>query len=231
MPEFLNRLNENAGALSLLFSAVVMVSTAVYAWLTARLVDETRRLRQAQTEPRIEVSFRSSEHWINFLDISIKNIGLGPAYDLSFKLSAQTSSGATTELIQSLEKHAAFKRGMAFLAPDREFVSFWTSLVEGSPDKTDCRFVVHCTYKDTLGKKYTNECILNLSELEGSSTIGELPLHAIAKSLAALSKDIHSTLGGLHRRLQVDTHSQSDRDSDEERLSEHLTKKRGSSEP
>lgn len=54
MQQFLDWLNENGGALSVLFAAVVMIATVVYARLTAKLVDETRFLRKAQTEPRID---------------------------------------------------------------------------------------------------------------------------------------------------------------------------------
>lgn len=45
-------LNENRGAFAVAFSAVVAITTVVYAILTWRLVSETRKMRVAQTEPR-----------------------------------------------------------------------------------------------------------------------------------------------------------------------------------
>jgi len=77
-------LNANAGALNLLFALVVAVATAVYAWLTAKLVSETRRLREVQTEPHIEVFYRPRDEWISLLDVVARNIGNGPAYDVRF---------------------------------------------------------------------------------------------------------------------------------------------------
>ena len=55
MAEYLKYLNDNAGALNALFSGVVALATVVYAVLTAKLVRETRNLREVQTEPRVEV--------------------------------------------------------------------------------------------------------------------------------------------------------------------------------
>jgi primosomal protein N'' len=57
-------LNANTGALNLLFAGVVAAATVVYAWLTAKLVAETRRLRQVQTEPHIEVFYRPRDECI-----------------------------------------------------------------------------------------------------------------------------------------------------------------------
>ncbi len=74
MLEFLNK---NAGALTVIFTAVVTLSTVVYAILTAALVKETRRMRQAQTEPKIEITLRPSDEWINLIRLHLKNIGLG----------------------------------------------------------------------------------------------------------------------------------------------------------
>jgi hypothetical protein len=54
-------LNKNSGALSVLFSAAVTVATVVYAILTWKLVRETMLLREAQTEPRIEITAQPFE--------------------------------------------------------------------------------------------------------------------------------------------------------------------------
>jgi len=75
-------LNQNSGALTVLFTAVVTISTVVYAILTAVLVRETKKMREVQTEPRIEITLRPLESAINIVRLHIKNIGLGPAENL-----------------------------------------------------------------------------------------------------------------------------------------------------
>jgi hypothetical protein len=230
MQRFLDFLNANSGALSLLFSAVVMVATVVYAWLTARLVSETRQLRKAQTEPRVEVFFRLSEHWINFLDICVKNIGAGPAYDLQFRLTAESKSVGTDQLYARLEKLGCFKRGLAYLGPGQEFVSFWDSLVEGDSSRMQARFSVKCEYRDALRNHYSNSAPLDLSELEGTSTIGERPLHAIAKHIDNLQKAIHSLATGS-TRLKVDAYSTEDRARERQELKERIEQHRKPNAP
>ncbi len=54
-------LNSNAGALTVIFTAVVTISTVAYAILTRNLVLETKKMREVQTEPRIEISIQPLE--------------------------------------------------------------------------------------------------------------------------------------------------------------------------
>jgi ABC-type Na+ efflux pump permease subunit len=54
-------LNQNAGGIMVIFTGVVTLSTFLYAILTALLVAETSRMRQAQTEPRGEVIIKPRE--------------------------------------------------------------------------------------------------------------------------------------------------------------------------
>jgi heme/copper-type cytochrome/quinol oxidase subunit 2 len=54
-------LNKNAGALSVVFSFVVMIATVVYALLTWFLVRENKTLRKAETEPNISVYLEPEE--------------------------------------------------------------------------------------------------------------------------------------------------------------------------
>lgn len=59
MDDLLKFLNDNSGALSVIFTGVVTLATAVYAALTWQLVSETRRMRKVQTEPKLEITLRS----------------------------------------------------------------------------------------------------------------------------------------------------------------------------
>jgi hypothetical protein len=79
-------LNQNSGVFTIIFSAVVAIATMVYAILTWRLVSETRKMREVQTEPKISITIQPREAWINFIDMVIQNIGLGTAYNIKFKV-------------------------------------------------------------------------------------------------------------------------------------------------
>src|SRR5947208_9205421 len=70
---------------SFVLSAVVASATTVYALLTWRLVAETKRLREAYSEPHVGVSVLPSEYAsTGFADLVIRNDGLGAAIDLRF---------------------------------------------------------------------------------------------------------------------------------------------------
>lgn len=43
-------LNDNSGAFTVIFAFIVAIATVIYVILTWRLISETRRLREAQTE-------------------------------------------------------------------------------------------------------------------------------------------------------------------------------------
>ena len=84
--QVLDLLNKNAGALNVLFAMVAAVSMAFYVILICSLVKETKKLREAQTEPKISIILQISRVGIHCIDLVIKNIGLGPAYNVKFEV-------------------------------------------------------------------------------------------------------------------------------------------------
>ena len=71
MSSILNWASSNAAALNLVFSAVVMAATVVYARLTASLVRETIRMRTAQTDPEVAAYLEHDEHSIGVIHLVI----------------------------------------------------------------------------------------------------------------------------------------------------------------
>lgn len=210
--DWLDQINKNSGALSAIFSGVVTVATVIYAWLTAKLVNETRRMREAQTEPSLQVVYRNRDEWINLLDVAVRNIGLGAAYDITFEIRAELKEGDKNDLVDSLGKLGCFSKGLVYLGPNQEFTSFWTNLMDGHASKLDSRVFIHCRYRSATGARYESQCVLDLSEIKGISRIGEPPLLKIAKQLESIGKDLnHLTTGFKH--LRIDTYSQADREA------------------
>lgn len=211
MSELVTFLNANSGVINLVFAGVVAASTAVYAWLTARLVSETRRLREAETEPRIEVFYRPRDEWISLIDIVVKNIGSGPAYDLSFRWTANTDSKGGASLTERLAAIKGLNTGMAFLGPGQEFCSFWTSMTEHFDEKLETQITISSRYRSPSGRVNEQQHIVDLSELKGVERIGEPPLLKIAKNFEKLQSDLHRVATGF-QKLQVDVFTQNDRE-------------------
>ena len=63
-------LNQNNGAITVIFTAVVAIATVVYAILTWKLVSETRMMREVQTEPKISAIIQPKDYWLNFIEDS-----------------------------------------------------------------------------------------------------------------------------------------------------------------
>jgi hypothetical protein len=210
---WIDEINKNAGFIGLVFSLVVTIATVVTAWLNARLVSETRRMREAQTEPHIEVTYKIRDEWINLLDVVVRNIGLGPAYDISFELRAESSNEDKSDLVDSLEKMNCFSKGLVYLGPDQEFSSFWTNLTEGHASKLGTRVLVTCRYRNATSVRYEVPCVLDLSALKGISRIGEPPLLKISKQIESIAKSIDHLASGF-KRLKVDAYLQADRDAE-----------------
>src|SRR5437867_6851773 len=175
---------------TLIFSAIVTLSTVVYAVLTALLVRETRRMRQVQTEPRIDITHKVREEWIGHVEVVVANIGLGPAYDVRFRAEAVTDDAETRELIRELMEINFVRSGLHYLSPGQRASSFLTNLSE-NPRWLRSAFRVTATYASAEGKRYKDEYLIDLSEFVGLRRVGEPPLHKMAKAIEALQVDVH----------------------------------------
>ena len=188
-------LNQNSGAFAVVFSAIVAIATIVYAILTWELVSETKKMRESQTEPKVSVTIQPREEWINFIDMVIQNIGLGPAYNIKFEVSPDfeyTKGGFLSNL-------GFIKNGLGYLSPNQKLQFFLTSLSENFEVKTKKPFKIKVTYQNSLGKKYEDVYIIDFSQLIGLSQLGEPPLYKIAKNIDDIRKDIHNLSTGFNR--------------------------------
>lgn len=124
-------LNQNSGAFAVIFSAIVAFSTVIYAILTWKLVSETRKMRKVQTEPKVSVIIQPREEWINFIDMIIQNIGLGPAYNIKFEVNPDFEYAKG----KFLSELGFMKNGLKYLAPNQKLQFFLTSMTENSEEK------------------------------------------------------------------------------------------------
>lgn len=193
--DILNFLNQNSGAFNVIFSFIVSISTVVYAILTWRLVSETRKMRVAQTEPKIFITIQPREEWINFIDMIIQNIGLGPAYDIKFKVEPDFKITKS----RSLSELGFIKNGLKYLAPNQKIQFFLTNMAENFEEKIKSRFEIKVTYKNSVGKKYEDTYLIDFSSLEGLHQLGKPPIYRIAKSVENIQKDIHRIYWDFHK--------------------------------
>ena len=218
-------LTENSGALSILFSAAVTVATVVYAILTWKLVTETRLLREAQTEPRIEISAQPFETAFNLLRLQVRNTGLGPAQRLRFRIKVIEGGEPAQRMLVELTNPNFFAKGLEYFGPGQERFSAFTNMAVDFNAKVAAVFEVTMRYEGATGKRYEASTIIDMAEWKGAQQLGTPSLYKIANSIDKLQRDIgHLTLG--FRRLKVDAYTQDDRDQENDELRQRLADER-----
>ena len=87
--------SEGASLVTAISTLVLMLTTIVYARLTAVLTRENKLLRKAATEPQV-VAYLSPDQR-NILQFILANVGQGPALDVSYRI---TDGGEDSKLIR-----------------------------------------------------------------------------------------------------------------------------------
>ncbi|MBI2101854.1 hypothetical protein HYT53_04565 [Candidatus Woesearchaeota archaeon] len=209
-------LNKNSGTLMLIFTSVVALSSLTYSILTWRLVDETRQMRESQRVPNISIIIQPREEWINFIDMVIRNIGTGPAYDIKFEI----SKNLELKKGHLLSDKNFIKNGIKYLAPNQKLQFFLTSLAENPQEKFKSSFDIKVDYKDKDDNDYKEKFTIDFSELIGLQQLGDPPLHTIAKGIDSIKHDISLLTSGIHR-IKAIVYTKKDIDDENKALMKH----------
>jgi hypothetical protein len=210
MTELLEFLNKNSGALTVLFTAVVTVATAVYAALTWVLVKETRMMREVQTEPKLQVTVSSFDFAIHIVRLHVRNVGLGPALNVTFKPKVLAGGQSAEKLLAEFTDVNFFSVGLKHFGPGQERVSGYTQLTEDHDGKMASVLAIDVTYSSATGKSYSDSLVVDISELKGSYQLGKPHIYAISQSLEKMQKDIHHLTTGFHR-IKANIYTSEDR--------------------
>jgi hypothetical protein len=128
-------LNSNSGALTVVFTAVVTISTVAYAILTWSLVSETKRMCEVQTEPRIEITLKTLDYAINIARLNIHNIGLGPAQNVNFNAHIISGGEAAEKLLEEFNRTNFLRIGLKYFGPGQELHSGYTQMTKNTDAK------------------------------------------------------------------------------------------------
>jgi hypothetical protein len=219
--EIIEFLNKNSGALSVIFSAVVTFATLAYSILTAKLVSETIKMRQIQTEPKIEITIKNFDFAINIVRLQVRNIGLGPALNIKFKPEVQSGGDAAQSLLQEFTQTNFFKIGLNYFGPGQEIHSSYTQISENYQAKVESVLLFNLEYESTTGVKYHDKAIIDMSELIGISQLGIPNLYSIAKSLEKIKEDFSHVTSGF-RKINTNIFTSEDREKEQREQEEYF---------
>lgn len=197
------------------------LATVVYALLTWKLVSETRKMREVQTEPKVSAIIQPEEQWLNFIDLIIQNIGLGPAYNIKFEVNPDFE-----DRHMKLSEIGFIKNGLKYLAPNQKIQFFLTSLVERYEEKVKKPFEIKITYQNFIGKTYNDIYWIDFSQQSGTCQLGKPPLYKIAENIEEIQKDINRISNGSNK-ISVIAYTKKEIEEEEKQMWEQFEQKMG----
>lgn len=181
---------------TLVFTFVTVIFTGILTLLNKRLADETKRMREKDTEPNIEVYIVPHEMSSNFLNMVIKNSGGGPARDISWKLEYDEEN-IEKKRIQIL-KMSLF-RILHYIPSNEQFKFFFGSAIEllKAPEMKPITVSVKYKNDDRKNEQY-KKFTIDIEPLKGMAQIGgEPPLYKIADDIHELKEILRRTISGF----------------------------------
>ena len=205
MMNVLQWLNDYSGVVNALLTFVLIVVTAIYVYLTGRLVRENAALRESATRPVLSITTSLHEAHIHVVNLVIENVGGGGAHHIRLR----TSSPFTVGGRERLNDIGFFRKGISYLGPHQRQELFLANTI-GSFDELKQRpLQIEAEYSDELGKTYRKTFVIDFGELEGISHLGTPPLFTVAESIKKLQEDFARLLNGM-RKLPVLAYSPED---------------------
>jgi hypothetical protein len=158
---------ENKDIITLIFTGIVTICTAIYSYLTYKLVKETRLSREFHLEAHIIAYLVNGDSSPDIVSLMIRNIGNGTARNLQFKIIRDINFDACTKLSQI----GIFKKTVDFFPPDFERKYLLLSLQEQFSEKIDDYIEFELTYDDAISKGKKKIFKLEFNDLEGTGKI------------------------------------------------------------
>jgi len=178
--------------IGVILTAVGAISAAVNSYFARQLHAETKRLREAQTEAKILVTFFPSEFSTAFFLLKIENIGNSTAFDV--KMKCNKDFNITKE--RRLSEIGIFNTPFS-LAPN-QYYRFFILYTIGRDGLFSTEFSITVTYCDATypHKTISNVFDFNMKVYEKMDLMRPKGVHDLVTSLENISKDTRSVING-----------------------------------
>lgn len=224
MIEFFTKYSD---VITIFFTIAVGISTIVYAILTAFLVKETKKMRKIQTDPHIFINLEQSEFSISFIDLVVKNIGLGPAYEVKFKVIKDFEMKRKG----NISNIGFIKNGLQYFAPQQITKQFIASFIDDDTNLEEREFEIEVEYKNSIGDSFNEKFLLSFAQFKSITQLGSgSPLYKISKELEKIATFIRHLTTDFHR-LNINVYDSEDRKVEEEELAKEYEEFKKSQKP
>ncbi len=174
--------NNNQGALSAVQGILSLILTFVLAIATIVYVVETRRIRQADTEPALSVYTVPHDAYIMILELVVTNYGRGAARNVAFTIEADNDE-LQARGVRGLD---VLKR-LSYLPPSETLRFFFGEAGKLLAQPKMKLIIIKAAFETEGGEKRTAEFVLDAQQYDGATRIGEPPEYESAKALKKIA--------------------------------------------
>lgn len=197
---------------------IVAVAAALVAWrqwkASREQIADSRRAALEASRPYVVVSAAESRASQHLFDLSIRNMGKRPALGVSVRLDPPPRRARETHDEFIIANIKMLNEPIGMLAPGQEMRTFWDNHIERR-DRDDLPAVhkVTLSYKDTSGRTYAEESVIDLDAMRGGLFTRLNTVHTIGASLDELVKVLKNASvlaqdGSLDVTSAVETYDQ-----------------------
>jgi hypothetical protein len=149
--QFIEWLNKNSGAMTIIFSGLVALATLIYAILTGMMWFEMRYTNKRLERPNVNAIFETSSSYAPLTKLIIKNIGCVPVYELAISIDPLDFPGLRP--YKFLKDISLFHRSIPVLCESQEISTLLFSFLEIKETPfVDSILTFKLSYKTPKGK-------------------------------------------------------------------------------
>jgi len=169
---------------------IVAFAATMTSILTFFMIRESKRMRKHYSSPELSIYLKNAEASPSLLFLFIENLGMGTAYDVSFKLEKDFKHYKYEGF--KLSNKAMFKKRLEYFYPQQKFEFLIDSLEDLTPSQLEEPLIITVFYKDVFGKKYSRKFILNIDLYTGREMItpGDTHLRVISYHIEKIQQSL-----------------------------------------
>jgi hypothetical protein len=164
---------------------LVLAAAAIIAYLQVRSSEE---IRVQQARPYVTVYFELNPASRTIVDLTIKNVGLTAATDVSIEFTPQLESVLGTRSGYPASDWSPLKTGVSILPPGQKLTTVFDSLVEAKAATLHSWEVSITYYGSAVSRRFEDTYTIDRNTFGTGLYIDETSLKDVVKSLDGLSK-------------------------------------------
>lgn len=177
-------------------TAITVIAALMTVWIAREALRETRRMREAATEPEIAV-YLDVDPQSRIMSAVLRNIGQGSAYNVSV-----TFEDVVPELAGYRLSDVGFFKGIRFVAPGQTLSSVVGSTISVLGDKGFTAANVTAQFENRVGRAYSIPYALRPDIFRNvMRTSNDAPEKAVVKAIDANTRVVRDELQTLSQTI------------------------------